>query len=67
MGIIDRIMMAMMKKTVEKKTDTERTGDDKIFLETYGGKVDFTDKEAITQLVSYVRNIMHLDLDAMTR
>jgi menaquinone-dependent protoporphyrinogen IX oxidase len=59
MGIIDRIMMAMMKKAVEKKTDAERTGDDKIFLETYGGKVDFTDRSAIAPLVEYVSSIQN--------
>jgi hypothetical protein len=50
-------MMAMMKKAVSKKASVNRTGDDEIFLETYGGRVDFTDRLTITPLVEYVGSI----------
>jgi menaquinone-dependent protoporphyrinogen IX oxidase len=59
LGIIHRGMMAMMKKTVSKKSDTDRTSEDEIFLETYGGKVDFTDRSTITPLVEYVSSIQN--------
>jgi hypothetical protein len=57
LGGIHRGMMAMMKKAVSKKASVNRTGDDEIFLETYGGRVDFTDRSTITPLVEYVSNV----------
>jgi menaquinone-dependent protoporphyrinogen IX oxidase len=57
--IIHRGMMAMMKKTVSKKAGTDRTSEDEIFLETYGSKVDFTDRSTITPLVEYVSSIQN--------
>lgn len=57
LGPVHRIMMAMMKKQVEKKPKANLAGDDEAFLETYGKKVDFTDRSAIAPLVEYVRGI----------
>jgi len=55
LGIIHKAMMAMLKKMIEKKNDGEYVGDSKLFLETYGSEVDFTDKATITPLVDYVK------------
>jgi hypothetical protein len=52
-------MMAMMKKAVSKKARVNRTGDDEIFLETYGKQVDFIDRSAIVPLVEYVCGIIN--------
>jgi menaquinone-dependent protoporphyrinogen IX oxidase len=48
-------MMAMMKKHIEKKPVTERSSEDKGILETYGTKVDFTDRSTIEPIAQYVR------------
>jgi menaquinone-dependent protoporphyrinogen IX oxidase len=57
LGLVHRVMMAMMKKAVSNKAGVNRTGDDEIFLETYGKQVDFIDRSAIVPLVEYVRHL----------
>jgi len=57
LGMVHKAMMALMKKETEKKPVAERGADDHIFLETYGGKIDFTEKETITPLIEYVRSL----------
>jgi menaquinone-dependent protoporphyrinogen IX oxidase len=54
---IHKAMMALVKKSVEKKSFNERETDDPEFLTTYGNKFDFTDKSAISPLVEYVRSL----------
>ncbi|MDN6093505.1 MAG: hypothetical protein L0I49_07525 [Lactococcus raffinolactis] len=49
--------MALLKKTVEKKSDSEMSAEGKAILETNGEKVDFTDKKMISPLISYVKNV----------
>lgn len=59
LGLLHRGMMAMMNKMVQKKSKEELTDENKAFLETYGGAVDFTNRTSITTLVDYVsRNWM---------
>ncbi len=53
LSIVHKGMMAMMKKMVASKA--EKSAEDQLFLETYGGKVDFTDESTIGPLVQYVR------------
>ena len=55
LGFAHKGMMAMAKKMIEKKPMSERTSDDHGIIETYGKKVNFTDKAAIEPLVAYVR------------
>ncbi len=57
LSIIHRVMMAFKKKESEKIPLNERTSDDRSLLETYGGKVDFTDRETIKPLVDYVHEL----------
>ena len=57
MNLVHKGMMAVLKKTVEKKPPAERHEEDPVFLETYGKKIDFTDKSTITPLVEYVRTL----------
>jgi len=54
LSIVHRAMMALMKKATEKTPMDKRTSDDRELLETYGGTIDFTDKDAIKPLVEYV-------------
>jgi len=54
LNILHRAMMAIMKKETENTPVDKRSGEDRIFLEAYGGTMDFTDKNAIKPLVEYV-------------
>lgn len=57
LGLAHKAMMAFKKKESEKIPETQRTGDDQALLETYGKKVDFTNREAIKPLIEYVRSL----------
>ena len=52
---VHRAMMSMLKKMLIKKGIEHLTDTDKQILETYGDKLDFTDKSYIEQIVDYVR------------
>ena len=56
LGIIHKSMMAMLKNIISKKNSDELSDDDRELLATYGGKVDFTDKNTITPLLSFLEN-----------
>jgi hypothetical protein len=63
-SFVHRGMMAMLKKmTVDKKNPDEWTADDKLLVNTYGGKVDFTDRTTIEALVEHVRELMEKQED----
>ncbi|MPM24589.1 hypothetical protein SDC9_71072 [bioreactor metagenome] len=47
--------MAALKSSVKKKD--ELTDEDRLMLETYGDKVEFTDKKDIEPLISFVRSL----------
>jgi menaquinone-dependent protoporphyrinogen IX oxidase len=54
-SFVHKTMMAMLKKTtLDKKSAAELTDEEKLFIDTYGKKVDFTDKATIKPLVDYV-------------
>ena len=53
MSMKHKIMMGMMKKMVSKKK--EKDEDDILLLETYGKKIDFTDKSTIKDLIDYCK------------
>ncbi|AFS78026.1 putative flavodoxin [Gottschalkia acidurici 9a] len=57
LNFVHRAMMAMVKRMTSKKKVEELSDDDKVLLETYGDKVDFTDIRMIEPLVSYVKNL----------
>jgi len=54
LGFIHKSMMAMLRKMLLKKDESELTYEDKGLLNTYGGVVDFTDKESIRPLIEWV-------------
>jgi menaquinone-dependent protoporphyrinogen IX oxidase len=55
LNFVHKGMMAMMKKmTIGKKTGAELSSEEQVFSDTYGGKVDFTDKASIAPLVNCV-------------
>jgi menaquinone-dependent protoporphyrinogen IX oxidase len=53
---IHKIMMGMLKKVVAKKKPEDMTEEDQMMLDTYGDKVDFTDKTTIEPLILYVND-----------
>lgn len=55
LSFIHKPMMAMLKKVINKKDESELTDEDKGLLETYGKKVDFTNKDSIAPLIEYVK------------
>ncbi|MEL7623091.1 MAG: flavodoxin domain-containing protein [Clostridiales bacterium] len=48
---IHRIMMAAMVKTIKKKGAAELNNEEKMMLDTYGQRVDFTDRAAIAGMI----------------
>jgi len=54
LSIIHRTMMALLKFVVSRKSPDELTDEDKEVLATYGGKVDFTDKDTIKPLLLFI-------------
>lgn len=58
LGILHKFMMAVMKRVVQRKPETERDLEDKAFLATYGAAVNFTDRKTCDPIVSYVKNLM---------
>ena len=55
LGFIHKTMMAVVKKSLEKKNESERTDEDRALLETYGTEIDFSDKSTIMPLIESVR------------
>jgi menaquinone-dependent protoporphyrinogen IX oxidase len=57
LNLIDKVLMRILKKQVEKKEPSTLTQENKEFIATYGQKVDFTDKTTIKGLVEYCKCI----------
>lgn len=55
MSLVHRTMMSMMISTLKKKPECDRNSEEQLMLETYGQRVDFTDRATITPLVEAVR------------
>ena len=58
LGFIHKGMMGMMRKMTLKRDESERNEEDKLFLETYGEKLDFTDKSTIKPLIDCVSGLL---------
>ena len=55
MSFVHRTMMSMMISTLKKKPESDRNSEERLMLETYGQRVDFTDRATIAPLVDAVR------------
>lgn len=55
MNFMHRTMMGMMVKMLRKKPESELSSEDKAMLETYGQKVNFTERSTITPLVKAIK------------
>lgn len=52
-----RLMMAMMKRSIERKPVSQRSEENREFLNTYQSKVYFEEKESIHALIQYVTSL----------
>jgi menaquinone-dependent protoporphyrinogen IX oxidase len=57
LGLIHKVMMKMLARSVKNRPQSEMDEETKLFLETYGKEVDFTDKETIEPIVKYIYEI----------
>jgi len=57
LGPVHKVMMAMMKNMIQKKSDSERNAEDKEFLKTYDSQVNFSDRQTMEPLVAYVNRM----------
>lgn len=55
LSLLYKAMMGMLKFIISRKDSKKLTKDDKELLTTYGGKVDFTDKNIIIPLVNFTK------------
>ena len=54
LNIFNRLLMALMKLKIRRKSETERSPDEKGMLAAFDNPVDFTKKEKIKELIEYV-------------
>lgn len=57
LGLTHKAMMAMLRTVMLKKGYDNLRSEDQMMLDTYGGTVDFTNRESLAPLLSYVRSI----------
>lgn len=58
LGPLHKAAMAMMRASIMKKPEAQRTQDDRDLLTACQGQADFTDKAAIAPLVAYVEGLV---------
>ena len=58
LNMIHKGMMAMVRKVESKKDESERSEEDRMFLDTYGTKLDFLDKSTIKPLIDHVNSLL---------
>ena len=57
LGLKHKAMMAMLRTVMLKKGYGNLRSEDQMMLDTYGGAVDFTNRESLAPLLSYVRSL----------
>jgi menaquinone-dependent protoporphyrinogen IX oxidase len=56
-NFVDKTLMYMLKKKLSKKDEADLSVEDKGIINTYGKKVDFTNRSTIVPLINYVRGL----------
>lgn len=56
LGLIHKIMMAMLMVTLKNKKESELSEDTKYMIETYGGKVDFVKRQLLNPIIGYLNS-----------
>ena len=57
LGLTHKAMMAMLRRVMLKKGYDNLRSEDQMMLDTYGGTVDFTNRESLAPLLNYVRSL----------
>ena len=57
LGLTHKAMMAMLRRGMLKKGYGNLRSEDQMMLDTYGGTVDFTNRESLAPLLNYVRSL----------
>ena len=57
LGLTHKAMMAMLRRVMLKKGYGNLRSEDQMMLDTYGGTVDFTNRESLAPLLNYVRSL----------
>ena len=57
LGLTHKAMMAMLRTVMLKKGYGNLRSEDQMMLDTYGGTVDFTNRESLAPLLNYVRSL----------
>lgn len=57
LNILHKMMMAMPRKELLKKDYDSLRDEDKLFLASYGKKIDFTDKKTIEPILTYIQGL----------
>ena len=55
LSFLHKMMMKMVQKSILKKPADKRTDEDIEFLETYGQKIDFSDKKMLEPIIQYLQ------------
>ena len=58
LGLTHKAMMAMLRTVMLKKGRDNLRSEDQMMLDTYGGTVDFTNRESLAPLLRYVRSLL---------
>ena len=58
LGLTHKAMMAMLRTVMLKKGYDNLRSEDQMMLDTYGGTVDFTNRESLAPLLRYVRSLL---------
>ena len=58
LGLTHKAMMAMLRTVMLKKGYDNLRSEDQMMLDTYGGTVDFTNRESLAPLLNYVRSLL---------
>ena len=57
LGLTHKAMMALLRRVMLKKGYDNLRSEDQMMLDTYGGTVDFTNRESLAPLLNYVRSL----------
>jgi menaquinone-dependent protoporphyrinogen IX oxidase len=58
LGLNHKVMMKMLAGKVKNKSQSEMNEETKLFLETYGKEIDFTNKETIEPIIRYIQEVL---------
>ncbi|MCL1849528.1 MAG: flavodoxin domain-containing protein [Clostridiales bacterium] len=57
LSFVHKLAMRFVRRRALTIAESERTQEDQLFLQTYGTKLDFTNREAIAPIVRYVTDL----------